>query len=105
MLPVTFERHCHQCHTLNFDVQLPGREMIHGEPKQLFMQISDIYNAAALRGGYEEPNAPEVIRRRPGTPIKEADRAAARNWADEKSENILNGRFRQRSVQRMPRYR
>ena len=93
MLPVTFERHCHQCHTLNFDVQLPGREMIHGEPKQLFMQISDIYNAAALRGGYEEPNAPEVIRRRPGTPIKEADRAAARNWADEKSENILNGRF------------
>lgn len=93
MLPITFERHCHDCHKLNFDVQLPGRELVHSQPKELFMQVSDIYNAAALRGGYEEPDVPEIIRRRPGAPLKEADREAARNWAEEKTLDILNGRF------------
>ena len=93
MLPITFDRHCHQCHTLSFDTQLQGRELIHGKPEELFMQVSDIYNAVALRGGYEEPNAPVVVRRLPGTPLKETDREAARNWADEKSAEILNGRF------------
>lgn len=93
MLPISFDRHCHQCHTLSFDVQLQGRELIHGQPEELFMQVSDIYNAAALRGGYEEPDAPIIIRRLPGSPLKDEDRAAARNWADEKSAEILNGRF------------
>lgn len=93
MLPIAFERHCHECHKLNFDVQLPGREMVHGQPKELFMQVSDIYNAAALRGGYEELDAPEIIRRRPGTPLKASERTAARNWAEDKSAEILNGRF------------
>lgn len=93
MLPIDFDRHCHQCHTLTFDTQLPGRELVHGQSEELFMQVSDIYNAAALRGGYVEPDAPVVVRRLPGTPLEEADRAAARNWAEEKTTEILYGRF------------
>ncbi|MBT5239176.1 MAG: FHA domain-containing protein [Rhodospirillaceae bacterium] len=93
MLPIDFDRHCHQCHTLTFDLQLPDRELVHGQPEELFMQVSDIYNATALRGGYEEPDAPVIVRRRPGTPLKETDRVAARNWAEEKSAQILSGRF------------
>lgn len=93
MLPIDFEQHCNQCHTLNFDTQLPGRELVHGDPEELFLQVSDIYNSVALRGGYEEPEAPAIIRRRPGTPLQDTDRAAARNWAEEKSAMILEGRF------------
>ena len=93
MLPISFERHCHQCHKLTFDTQLPGREMLHEKPEELFQQISDVYDSAALRGGYTEPEAPPVIRRRPGTPLSEEDRRVARDWAEEKTGAILNGRF------------
>ncbi len=93
MLPIEFENHCHQCHELTFDTQLPGRELIHGRLDELFMQVADIYDAAALRGGYEEPKAPAIIRRRPGTPLSEEERIVARSWAEEKSASILNGRF------------
>lgn len=93
MLPIAFEKHCHQCHELTFDTQLPDREMIHGRPEELFKQISDIYDAAAMRGGYKEAEAPAIIRRRPGTPLTVEERDVARNWAEEKTASILNGRF------------
>lgn len=93
MLPISFEAHCHQCHELKFDTQLPGRELIHGKPEELFEQVSDIYNAVAMRGGYEEEEAPEIIRRRPGTTLTVEQRRIAENWADGKSQDILNGRF------------
>lgn len=93
MLPISFEAHCHQCHELKFDTQLPGRQLLHGKPEQLFEQVSDIYNAVAMRGGYQEAEAPEIIRRRPGTPLTEQQKRVAENWADGKSEEILNGRF------------
>lgn len=93
MLPISFETHCHQCHELTFDTQLPGRELIHGKPEVLFEQVSDIYNAVAMRGGYEEPAAPEIIRRRPGTPLTVEEKIVAENWADGKSQDLLKGRF------------
>lgn len=93
MLPISFETHCHQCHELKFDTQLPGRQLIHGKPEVLFEQVSDIYNAVAMRGGYEEPTAPEIIRRRPGTELTEQEKVIAENWADGKSQDLLNGRF------------
>lgn len=93
MLPISFEQHCHQCHELNFDTQLPGRELIHGQPEELFQQIADVYDAVAMRGGYEEPEAPLIIRRRPGQVLTPEERREARNWAELKSGQILNGRF------------
>ncbi|MFL2771154.1 MAG: cytochrome c3 family protein [Rhodospirillaceae bacterium] len=93
LLPISFEQHCHECHELTFDTQLPGREMIHATPDKLFQQIADIYDATAMRGGYREPQITEIIRRRPGVQLTESERREVRSWAKTKTESILNGRF------------
>jgi predicted CXXCH cytochrome family protein len=93
MLPISFDKHCHQCHALKFDVFVPDRELMHGKPEEMFKQVRDIYDAVAMRGGYTEPEAPELIRRRPGTPLTTAQKKEALDWSAAKAEAILNGRF------------
>jgi predicted CXXCH cytochrome family protein len=93
MKPISFERHCHGCHELKFDKFVPDRELVHDKPENVFKQIHDIYDALALRGGYEEPAAPAVLRRRPGTPLQPTQRKAVSDWAAAKSAEVLNGNF------------
>jgi predicted CXXCH cytochrome family protein len=89
----TFQETCHQCHQLKFDVHVPARELMHGKPVEVFKQIGDIYDAVAMRGGYEEPEAPAIIRRRPGEVLTEPEKKAASDWAQAKTMEIANGRF------------
>lgn len=93
MLPITFENHCHECHALRFDTHLPDREMAHDESAVVFNQISDVYEAMAMRGGYQEPEAPAILRRRPGTPLTPLEKEVAQNWAAAKVQEVMNGRF------------
>jgi hypothetical protein len=93
LLPVNFERNCHDCHQLKFDAQLPDRELIHGRPQAMFQQVRDIYDAVAARGGYEEPEAPAIVRRRPGTPLTPEEKKTVADWAAAKTQQILDGRF------------
>jgi predicted CXXCH cytochrome family protein len=91
MLPVSFEANCHECHSLEFDSNLPGRELMHGEPDVVVEQIYDIYAAIALRGGYANDDAPAEVRRRPGTALTEFEQKKALIWAEEKAKIISNG--------------
>ncbi len=93
MLPISFDKHCHQCHALKFDIYVPDRELMHGKPKEMFKQVSDVYDAIAMRGGYEEPESPPLIRRRPGVQLTEVEKKEALDWAASKTSAILNGRF------------
>ncbi len=93
MRQISFERHCSGCHILKFDAFLPDRELMHADAEQVFKQVADIYQAVALRGGYEEPAAPQIVRRRPGTSITEVEKKAVSDWAVEKTQSVLNGRF------------
>jgi hypothetical protein len=67
--------------------------LLHGKPEEMFKQVRDIYDGVAMRGGYEEPEAPALIRRRPGTQLSAAQKKEALDWAAAKTENILGGRF------------
>ncbi|MBM3514912.1 MAG: hypothetical protein FJX59_14545 [Alphaproteobacteria bacterium] len=93
MLPLSFDRHCHQCHALKFDTFLADRELLHGRPEDMFKQVTDVYGAVAMRGGYEEPEAPALIRRRPGTQLTPEEKKEALDWAGAKANTIINGRF------------
>ena len=93
MLPISFESHCHECHALRFDTQIPDREMVHDEASVVFKQISDVYEAVAMRGGYQEPSAPAILRRRPGAKLTVPEKKVAQNWAVSKTEEVMNGRF------------
>jgi len=93
MKPVSFAENCNSCHQLNFDAKLPGRQLMHGKPQELFQQIADVYDAVAMRGGYEDDAAPAVVRRRAGTPLTEPERRIAAQWAAEKAANVSTGHF------------
>jgi predicted CXXCH cytochrome family protein len=93
MMPISFDKHCHQCHQLKFDTFVPDRELVHGHPEDMLKQVRDVYDAVALRGGYEEPSAPGLVRRRPGTPLTAEQKKQVLDWSAAKTEAILNGRF------------
>ena len=91
MLPVSFEVNCHDCHSLEFDSNLPGRELIHGKSDVVVDQIYDVYAAIALRGGYEDENILAEVRRRPGETLSKSERQEALVWAEEKALTISEG--------------
>lgn len=93
MKPITFEDTCHQCHVLKFDALVPDRELIHGRAEVVLNQVRDVYDAIALRGGYNEPAAPQVVRRRPGAPLNDPEKQVVSDWAASKSTEVFNGRF------------
>lgn len=69
LLPVTMAEHCADCHRLEFDADVPDRQLPHGQPDEVIAVINDFYAAKALREG--SPQAVQVIeqatlRRRPG---------------------------------------
>lgn len=83
MQPVSFERHCQDCHALT----IPGdvaREVPHGDLAIALGAVEDYFSGWALRGGYPNLFAPESVqRRRPGRPVTEAERREALAWARE----------------------
>lgn len=93
MLPLSFDRTCHECHQLKFDAFVPERELLHGAPADMFKQVSDVYAALAMRGGYEEPEAPALVRRRPGTQLSAEEKKVVLDWAAEKTAAVLGGRY------------
>jgi predicted CXXCH cytochrome family protein len=93
MQAISFERNCHSCHILKFDTFVPDRELVHGKPEEVFKQVQDVYDALAMRGGYEEPEAPALLRRKPGTPLTPVEKQAVTDWAAAKTANILQGKF------------
>jgi hypothetical protein len=82
MQPVEFETHCQECHKLT----IPGdeyREVPHGDLAAALGAIEDYFAGWALRGGYPNVLAPNVVleRRRPGHELSEAERQVAMEWA------------------------
>lgn len=82
MKPVSFEQQCHECHRLNIPGDLE-REAPHGDLRAALAAIDDYFAAWALRGGYPNDLAPEVVqlRRRPGQALSERQREDALAWA------------------------
>ena len=84
--PVKMEEHCGDCHLLTFDSIAPKRMVSHGKPEEIYQELAEFYSALALKGGINDKTAPEVVRRRPGTPlVNEKEKKEALEWADFKT--------------------
>ena len=69
MQPMTYERDCMRCHSLEFDPLLPGKSVIHGrQPAEVHQELEEIYAAYYLRAHPEEAKKSESTRRLPGQP-------------------------------------
>jgi len=97
MRPVKMEQHCAECHKLNFTPAAPERVVPHAKPHEVQEIIKDYYARAALEGGFagDKPGEelPDVVRRRPGTPISEDQRRDALAWAREKGKATTDQAF------------
>ena len=81
--PVKMEEHCGDCHLLTFDSIAPKRMVSHGKPEEIYQELAEFYSALALKGGVNDKAAPEVVRRRPGTPlVNEKEKKEALQWAN-----------------------
>lgn len=84
--PVKMEEHCGDCHLLTFDSIAPKRMVSHGKPEEIYRELAEFYSALALKGGVTDKAAPEIVRRRPGTPlVNEEEKKEALQWADFKT--------------------
>jgi len=87
MVPISFPKHCAECHdaTLKFDLAARDRAVPHGSAQLAQRSIQDFYARTALEGGVEDLSAPEVVRRRPGTVLSEPERLEALAWARQRA--------------------
>ena len=99
MKPISFEKHCSNCHDLKFEPQAPNREMPHKNLSQAKDYVAGTYAEFALRGNWIEPASPaenvssfrKLIGE--GPIVTEEQKKAALEWANSKAEEVLQGKF------------
>jgi hypothetical protein len=64
MLPVKFEKHCRECHSLGFDERLPDKEVPHGNAEEVYSALLAEY-ARFLLNGRGEGDSREKVRTLP----------------------------------------
>ncbi len=86
MLPIRYEDHCQDCHSLSFDKALPDTLARHGDPVEMREQLRGIYSQRALLGRVKDESAPRVTRfKRPGSkPFAPDERQAVYAWVEKK---------------------
>jgi hypothetical protein len=67
--PVSFEKSCLSCHTLQFEPNHPEWRLPHGHPEEVVSRVSGFYAQAAL-AGETEMDPPTDLFARPGVPRK-----------------------------------
>ncbi|WP_029920560.1 FHA domain-containing protein [Nevskia soli] len=96
--PIDMQKHCAECHRLDFDPDDPDRSVPHGQPAQVVGVIRDYYARAALAGGVKKPGAPPIVqlRRKPGEQLTPPQARAALEWADQQSAIVIDEVFDKR---------
>lgn len=93
--PIDFEENCQRCHKLTYSIREADREVTHGKPALMKSEIEEFFAREALEGGFNDTNAPTVVRtrRRPGQPITPQERAEALSWAREQAAQSIDNLF------------
>lgn len=99
MQPIAFERHCQGCHKLTFSIRDAQREVPHASVEKVGYTITEFFAREALEGGFNEVNAPTVVRvrRRPGQSITPQERAEALSWARDQARSAIDRLFQDKA--------
>lgn len=97
--PVSMEKHCADCHRLEFDPEAPTRVVPHGKPAEVAAVLRDYFASRALSGGVKALGALPVTpeRRRPGPARTRAERQALASWSEQQGDvavrEVFEGRL------------
>ncbi len=99
MAPVTMEVHCQRCHELAFEPLSRGRRLQHGNVESVQRTIREYYSDVALRGGFADPTAPPIVRRRPSDkPLTRTEEREALAWAEARAGQAVEFVFTSKAV-------
>lgn len=90
MLPISMDKHCAGCHTLNFDPDEPSRTVPHGDPAGVMRALVEYYSAQLLG---EDRGAVDQRLRRPGRNLTREDRDRAAAEARQKAFDVAEDLF------------
>lgn len=99
MLPIKMERHCEECHRLDFDPADPERQVPHGDVAATMTMLTEYYSASYL-ADYPDPvaaDSPARFVRRPGPELTRAERERAVRRAHEKAITVARDLFERRA--------
>lgn len=100
LAPINFEKHCQECHSLDFDLRMPDRQVPHGEVAEIQYMLGEYYSKVALEGGYDDIQAPVFVRerRRPGqAAATQEETRQALQWARDQTLRITDDLFSKRT--------
>ena len=98
MRPVSMERHCARCHSLQFDPGNPARQVPHGSLEQVRTMLREFYARSVLAGSPAAKNAAGMERVRPGAVASPEERREAVRLADEKASRAMRELLETRKV-------
>lgn len=93
--PINFETNCQRCHALTFSVRGADRQVQHGKVAEVGFAVQEFFAREALEGGFDQVDAPTVVRvrRRPGQSVTPQERADALAWARDQATTTLDRLF------------
>jgi len=98
MRPVSMERHCARCHSLQFEPGSAARQVPHGSLEQVRTMLREFYARSVLADAPAAQNARGVERVRPGAVVSPEERREAARLADEKASRALRELLETRKV-------
>lgn len=98
MKPIIMKEHCAECHSLEFEADIPQRVVPHGNLEHILYTLTEYYGNVALKGGYDDIDAPDIVRsrRRLGQRVTPRERKDAFSWAKQKAMSVGEDLFEDR---------
>ena len=99
-IPIDMNKHCLECHTLQFEPAVTPRQVPHGNVDDVMATMQEFYSSLALKDVsvdvIDTGDIKRIIPDRPDATIPDSARKRAKSWADAKGAVVAQDLFEKR---------
>jgi hypothetical protein len=92
-LPISMEKHCADCHRLEFEPDVSSRQVPHGSAEGVMLMLREFYASAALGTTPLEVTTVDGLLQRPGRRAVDVRQETAKDWANEQALRVATDLF------------